>query len=263
MTQLPRGLIEDYKEKTGLTKWALYKGAKKVQEEQGGTISMRIAAGVVAGKEKVETQRHLDKEELGTVREILSKTVVPTAPTPSPAASTARYVLKVQDREFEAPLLPRSVVADAKRMAQVYPVLYIFENSVRAFVRLILKEQFGEDWWEKGVSKNIKNSVAGREAKDGAEAWYGKRGADELCYTLIADLAKIVRRNITLFQPYFKEVTSGVDFLLIKIQEIEKVRNTVAHHNSLTDDDIKLIELYWRQWRQQLGAMEDQLPAVQ
>ena len=263
MTQIPRELIEDFEQKTGLKKWTLYKRAKQVQEEQGGTISMRIAAGVVAGKEKVETQRHLDKEELGTVREILSKTVVPTAPTPSRAASTARYVLKVQDREFEAPLLPRSVVADAKRMAQVYPVLYIFENSVRAFVRLILKEQFGEDWWETGVSKDIKNSVAGREAKDGAEAWYGKRGADELCYTYIGDLAKIVRRNIMLFQPYFKEVTGGVDFLLMKIQEIEKVRNTVAHHNLLTEDDINLIELYSRQWRQQLQAMHEDLPEAQ
>src|SRR5438094_725545 len=50
---------------------------------------------------------------------------------------------------------PQELIVSARRMAQCYVRLYLFENKVRGLVDSILAESHGSDWFEKVVDKGV------------------------------------------------------------------------------------------------------------
>lgn len=44
-------------------------------------------------------------------------------------------------------------------MSTVYTAIAAFEMSVRRFIKKVLMDTHGEDWWDKGVSEKIRKFV--------------------------------------------------------------------------------------------------------
>jgi len=147
------------------------------------------------------------------------------------------------------PLLPRKLVEEASRMAGIYPVVYIFENSVRNLVSNVMTRKYGDKWWDVKITGKMKETVRGRIEKDERNRWHGRRGAHPIFYTDIGDLKSIITANWADFQAIFpnQQWVSG------KIEEIEMSRNVIAHNNPLEDRDVTRLEIYLQDWIMQIS----------
>ena len=103
--------------------------------------------------------------------------------------------------------------------------LYLFENNVREFIRILLEENFGEEWWRKGVPQKVRAKCASRR-EEGLEE---EKEADMLLFADFYDYRTIIEANKPIFADYIdtKEWCS-------KLQDMEPIRNAIAHNRPLT-----------------------------
>ena len=128
--------------------------------------------------------------------------------------------LKITD-----PLLPKKLVDEATKMAGVYPVVYVFENSVRNLVSSVMTTKYGEKWWDVKVGAKVKGIVRERIEKEDKNRWHGRRGAHPIFYTDIGDLKSVITGN----WPDFQDIFPNQQWVAGKIDEIEMSRNVIAH----------------------------------
>jgi len=242
-----------------LKKSGLYARIGDVREAYGGTIDTTDAAYVLASDSGIDLSRHLDAETRDRIREIRSQQPAgarqPASASPGTesknARKTARTVqIKLPDFDkIDDPFIAPSVAQDAKRMSELYPIVYLFENSIRGFIRRVMNITYGETWWENRVAKRITEKARKWQDKHDKNRWHSKCNADPLCYVEIDDLACIIRSNRAIFDPLFDGIRQGVDWLLTKIDHIQVHRNVVAHNNPLTKDNTTELRLYFREWQ--------------
>jgi len=200
-------------------------------------------------------QKKLEKfeEELKSQRSTSAFPVVP--PTAQPTRKGARISAKQIVIEFPKgvvvtdPLLPKKLVDEAIEMANVYPIVYVFENSVRNLVSTIMSSRYTDKWWEQKIGATIKKRVQGRIEKEDKNRWHGRRGAHPIFYTDIDDLKSI----ITTYWSDFEDIYPSQQWLTVKIEEIELSRNVVAHNNPLDKDDIARLTLDLKGWIKQIS----------
>lgn len=111
--------------------------------------------------------------------------------------------------------------------------LYIFENNVREFLRILLEENFGEDWWRKGVPPKIRAACAARRE----EALDEEKEADLILFADFHDYRMIIESNKNIFTNYIdtKEWCRN-------LSEMEPIRNAIAHNRPLTIAPIRVSE---------------------
>ena len=140
------------------------------------------------------------------------------------------------------PLLPPSVLNDALRMAELYPRLYVFENSLRNVIARVLKAKHGEDWWSHCAPPDLQKRVRGRIDSELRAPWHAKRGDHEIKYSDFSDLARIVETN----QSDFGQIIPA--WVTQKLAELEPARNTLAHHNPVSAKEQARLEVYSDDW---------------
>ena len=111
--------------------------------------------------------------------------------------------------------------------------LYIFENNVREFLRILLEENYGEDWWRKGVPPKIRASCAARRE----EALDEEKEADLLLFADFHDYRLIIESNKNIFSSYI----DTKDWCK-KLSEMEPIRNAIAHNRPLRIAPIRVSE---------------------
>lgn len=157
------------------------------------------------------------------------------------------------------PFINNQVLTAANSNAEVYPAIYLFENSVRSFVVAVMKKNYGENWWAERVEKvntKIHENVTTRKLAEKAAPWHSGRGADPIFFTDIDDLKKIINSN----SAEFRKVLGGkFDHLAVWIEEIEKTRNILAHNNPVTKKDRDRLMLYAHDWSKLAAILFDKL----
>lgn len=154
--------------------------------------------------------------------------------------------LKVTD-----PLLPNQLVNEAIQMANVYPVVYVLENSVRNLISHVMTARHSDKWWDQKVGWTIKKNVQTRIEKEDKNRWHGKRGAHPIFYTDIEDLKSIIITNWS----DFKDIFPNQQWVTVRIDEIGMSRNVVAHNNPLGKRDIQRLKLYLDDWTRQISGV--------
>lgn len=111
--------------------------------------------------------------------------------------------------------------------------LYIFENNVREFLRILLEETYQEDWWRKGVPPKIRAACAARRE----EALDEEKERDLLFFADFHDYRAIIESNKEIFTSYIdtKEWCK-------KLSEMEPIRNAIAHNRPLKIAPIRVSE---------------------
>ena len=117
----------------------------------------------------------------------------------------------------------------AQLMSLVYAAIAAFEHSVRKFVSRVLLDEFAEDWWEKGVSRKIREFAESRRDDEEKTKWHGVRGEDLLSYTELGHLPNIMQQNLQLFEPYVRRL----DWATSIFGTIERSRNVIMHSGTL------------------------------
>ena len=225
----------------------------------GYLFSRIVIALDMAAELGINIRKYATTEELNELMKLHSSTSAEAllAPQETRPITTTKVVTVRLDKgvKIRCSNLPRSIIDDAQKMAAVYPYFYLFENSIRFFIKDILELKYGEDWWTKRVSETIRNKAIDREIKDGKNRWHGKRGKHPIFYIDIDDLRRIIQQNREDFKDYLPGVKNPVEWLTQRIEEITFSRNIIAHHNPLSDNDINRIKVFFKDWVKHLGSL--------
>ena len=165
------------------------------------------------------------------------------SPTPSPEE-------KIRERldVSRTPLLSSTDIENAYKMGQVYVAIHCLENSVRNLLRTVLKNTLGEQWWDKAASAQMKRKLADRKSRETKNKWLTSRGTDELNYLDWADLVTLIRK----YPKEFERFIGNIKFIELRLEELENLRNVIAHNGVLPDDEIMRVELTFKDWCKQV-----------
>lgn len=148
------------------------------------------------------------------------------------------------------PYLTVQDITDARKMSELYIILHCLENSVRNFIEHILKIKFGDKWWDSVKNSEFEKKITERKAKETKNKWLSPRGkSSELFHLDWGDLVKIIRKFENDFNPHVNEIK----FVELRLEELEKIRNIIAHNGVIpSQDDFDRVILHFKDWCQQL-----------
>ncbi len=122
-------------------------------------------------------------------------------------------------------------------------ILFRFENSLRVFVYVILKDKLKNNWSNTSVnSDNTIKKIAGiriSQAKDYGYLCYDIKSP--MLYLSSGDLIDVIMHdsNWKYFKKYFK---AKKEIIKHKLLEIGAVRNSLAHFRPIQNDDLDVIK---------------------
>jgi Swt1-like HEPN len=160
------------------------------------------------------------------------------------------------EEAFTDSFVDSNVIGAAYSNVELYPVVYVFENSVRRFVATVMEKSFGNNWWADKVNPKIQQGVEVRRLAEKQTPWHSKRGADPIYYTDIEDLLKIIN---TYSADFRKVLLGNFEHVVVWIQEIEKTRNILAHNNPVAKKDRDRLMLFAHDWSECAKALVGKL----
>lgn len=251
-------------EKLGVTKQRLSQLAKARKAQL--PMSTEHAVYTIAHDNGIDIAAHLSKEETAEVRRLIADLArngpaIPAKDSSSRkgrGAQAKKVTVRIQGLPDGLVGMAGSHAREAKTMAErVYPRLYLFENSLRDLIERVLKAKHGDDWWEKAVTKKVRDTATGHRAGEAKDPWHGKRGGREIDYVFLSQLWDIIKHNWKDFTHLFPN-QAWIEGLIANDMNVS--RRVVAHMNPLADDDVANIEAAFRKWAKQLKAIEPKLP---
>ena len=126
-----------------------------------------------------------------------------------------------------------------------------FENSARAFVRSILVDAYGDEWWEKGFSAATRKTAETRRQEEQGTRWHTQRGDDPINYTQLRDLVNVMQNqnHTPLFEPYIRVTWARAVF-----DVVERSRNVIMHSGMLGEEDLHRLGINIRDWVTQVAT---------
>lgn len=159
----------------------------------------------------------------------------------------------VKDRKGEAGIsledFSSRIRLNAIKMSSVYMAFFCFENSVRDLITERLKERIGVRWWNKCVSKKLRENVIKRKGTDSKNKWHAPRASENIAYTDFGDMANIICNNWS----HFEDLFPSQEWVKTRSSDLEQSRNAIAHNNVLKERDINRIRMYLEDWKKQVG----------
>ena len=150
-------------------------------------------------------------------------------------------------------LLPSDIKEKGNEMAQAYLYLYCIENSLRLFIEKKAKEKFGDEYFNKiHVKTTTKSQIKSRMKDEEENKWISLRGESEIFYLDFKDLENIIRNNKDVFGHYFPDE----HWLSVKIKEMTKIRDRIAHNSFIGDHEISVLKNNYESILRQIGQKE-------
>jgi len=139
-------------------------------------------------------------------------------------------------KEYLTKCLSQTSEPDGNHEVSKRDSMYLFENNVRETIRNLLEDSHGMDWWRNGVPKKVRAKCASRREEGLAE----EKEVDLLLFADFYDYRIIIESNKPIFSDYFdtKEWCS-------KLQEMEPIRNAIAHNRPLTNAPIRVRDYHF------------------
>jgi hypothetical protein len=260
MAQANRELLAALRERLGITRQAL--SDRRARMTRKVSMPAEIATYVIAHREGINLGKYLDAETVAQVMDFedrLSRKEGADQAEPRVRGARgaekprAQKVVRLESPKVPGGALPAKQIQEAERMAsEVYPLLYVFENSVRSFVAGHLKDAYGGDWWEEDalVPSGVKSTVERNKANEGRARYHTQRTAHPIYFTNLGDMTKIVRggKGWKVFAGLFPRDTFFPELVAV----IEDSRNIVAHMNPLPKRDIDRIRGRFDDWMRQI-----------
>lgn len=242
-----RQLRNDLLKKLGVTPQRLSQRVAQVKRLYG-PMTTEEGTYVLAHQEGIDLPKYLDQATVDRVRSMVPKDVgsasPPTIQKRRGKTLATKPIRIAPSLEVVDAMLPASVAEDASRMASIYPQMYVLENSIRTVIARVLRAKYGNDWWSKRAPKEVQGKVKDRRDKESKTPWHGKRGSHDIFYSDFSDLRKLIVGSWGDFKPIFPTQ----QWITQKLEELEPPRNILAHHNPVSKQDIKRIELYSDDW---------------
>lgn len=128
-------------------------------------------------------------------------------------------------------------------MSEYYQLLYCCENDVRKIINDVMGENFGTDWWDQKVRRNIQDDVNKRQEAEKNSVFFA-RVDDPLYFTTLGELKEIISDNFEVFINHFRS-KKFVEELLF---QINRLRIVVDHNYMLEEMDIATLKQNVERW---------------
>jgi len=137
-----------------------------------------------------------------------------------------------------------SIRADAASMSEYYEIFFCLEVSIRQLVQNILEDAEGPDWWESDrVSDEFRKYVSNIQS-DEANTEITTRSDKDIDYLTFGQLGKLITENFDVFNAVLSS-KRAVDRIM---NQLNLLRNPIAHCGVLADDEKERLELTVRDW---------------
>ena len=252
--KVPQKLVAELIEITNRTKRRIDQKIQKKISDYDYTISRRIACFLVAKDYNVNFSKYLNEEDREKLRQVSSfaRQIRDTSPK-IVKKKTTKSLKPLKGMRSKEPFLPSKLLDKAREMAEkAYPFLYIFENSVRNVIKILMENKYGSNWWDRRVKqlhRSIDDEVQRRMNDEKQNRWHSsKRGIHKIYYTDLEDLRIIIEDNWTVF----KKIHNRRSWIIEHIMQLKYSRNIIAHNNPLTRRDITSIQTKIHEWFDQI-----------
>jgi hypothetical protein len=157
---------------------------------------------------------------------------------------------QAEERLLSEALAPFNVTLrnNAIEMARLYAVLHCFENEVRTLIRETLEEKEGADWADK-LPRKVKDFAESRQKTALSDSWLEGEKSSILGFVDFSHLSSIILEKWTLFE----DIIPTQHWLRQRMEELEKVRNFIAHNRMLLPSEFNRIYLYIADWNRVIG----------
>lgn len=126
---------------------------------------------------------------------------------------------------------------------RAYRILFALENRLRVFIRQRLEEKFKEEGgWTKRIPKDVIKKCEKRASKE--KEGYQELGSDFLMdYADFSDLKRIILQEEN-WSNAFRECFRNEIEIAAKLEELEPIRNTIAHNRTISQKELRRLEIF-------------------
>lgn len=148
------------------------------------------------------------------------------------------------------PYLSELVVDKMTVMQELYQLLYLLENSMRAFIEKRLLAEYGASWWEKVSNSSMRQKHETRTKNESTNKWAPSRAELGPLYSIDwVDLLSLIRKEHRLFSDKIPDPS-----FLHRFDDLGHFRNVVAHNGVISDESaIQRIKMYVSDWAKQIA----------
>jgi hypothetical protein len=227
-----------------ISKQALSQQAKKIKERYG-PMSTDEAVYIIAHQNKIDLSKFLSIEVVDRIRSLVPKDIGIREQAIPALKKKKVSTAKASNDDYTYPLVSKSQILKAKQIGEeTYPLVYVLESSMRNLISKQLSTKYGQDWWEKANIKNCRENIEKTIGKEQRYPYREKRGKDKLSYANFDDLKRIILNE----QSAFFQIIVDFQWFESRMNEIYMARNALAHSTSISIDDHRRIELFFRDW---------------
>ncbi len=202
------------------------------------SITRRAAIVLLAKEYQVKLPTEFINPVLGELRDVTASSKV---------IKETKVVFKNRTTALKLPNLVENVWADDKVVIKVksnsedYQLLCYTESIIRNLIEEEFTKIAGSDWFNSGkilISKKVAHHVEISSNAQERDRWVDQRNERKTAYMNFGDLVDLIENNQKIFIPrYFKDIY----FAKSNLDEIEKLRNIIAHSNKLSKINKQLL----------------------
>ncbi len=246
--------------KLSITPQALHERVKRRKRDL--PMSTADATCVIAHEQGIHVDQYIPPDDLARVRALVGMGARSWEPRPRAAApARSRIERRVEVRfpsEFRLtdPILPKAKLEEARQMAQVYPLLYVLENSIREVIKRVMAAKYGPGWWDTqltaGKVKGVHDAADTRRTQETTKnSWHQRRGAHPIDYTDLGQLLTIIQAKQGDFIP---SVIRELEWFTQFMRELEPSRHVLCHMNPLDELNAKDVRQKLERWNRVVAA---------
>ncbi len=133
---------------------------------------------------------------------------------------------------------------EAKSMASHYEVFYCLEKSIRSLIVELMKEKYGENWWDEQVKEEIRKNVDSNMKRE-EDSGFTLRSFEKIDFTTFGELSQIVISSWDAFADLFVRGKRAFQKIMTNLNLL---RGPIAHCSPLAEDEVVRLELTVKDW---------------
>ena len=235
--------------------------------KQQTSTEAKDATIILAHKEGFHLTKYFKGDELERIRNLVNganssvkQITVQSHKKTAKTNKTSRPSIKMLDGFiFDDPILSPAKVKESKEMANIYPYIYIMENSIRKVIDSVMSKEYGSNWWETkmnvGGLKGLKAKVSDHKNREERKRWHQRKGDKPIDYLDLKDLPIIVQQ----YRSNFKPIIDDFHWFEQLVKEVYESRVVVCHMNPLDKNNIQSVTVKFNQWEKLINSKKEEI----
>lgn len=129
---------------------------------------------------------------------------------------------------------------DSLPMTNAYRLFFKIENHLRHFIEKKLVDSFDDEWFSKGISRVLRDVIDKRKVEESQMPWKVSEMNSNMDFLQFPQLKNIIITNWVIFSSSFNDQAT----ITLRLDQLEEIRNSIAHTRTLTQDSFNRLEQY-------------------